>query len=211
MANLKITALSEQTTLTSDDLFVVVNSPGSSPATVKMTAANVAKFFLPAGVVNPYAGAYDNVPSGWLLCDGQAVSRTTYSALYAVVGTAFGSGDGSTTFNVPNLKGRVPVGYDSTQTEFDTRGETGGAKTHTLTTAQIPSHSHTIPAHKHDINRATQQVASGTGGGYEVDGAGATTYTETENAPADNTGNTGSGDPHNNLQPYLVLNYIIKT
>jgi microcystin-dependent protein len=166
---------------------------------------------MPPGLVSPYAGATGSVPSGWLLCNGQAVSRTAYSALYAIVGTAYGSGDGSTTFNVPNLKGRVPVGLDDTQTEFDTRGETGGSKTHTLTTAQLPSHSHTIPAHKHDINRATTQAASGTGGGYEVDGAGATAYTETENAPADTTGNTGGGDPHNILQPYLVLNYIIKT
>lgn len=209
MADSKITALTEATTITSDDLFVIVNSPGASPATQKATANTVQQFMVPAGITVSYVGT--SAPAGWLLCDGNAVSRTTYATLYAIIGTAYGVGDGSTTFNVPNLKGRVPVGLDSTQTEFDTRGETGGAKTHTLTTAQLPSHTHSIPAHKHDINRATTQAASGTGGGYEVDGAGATSYTETENAPADTTGSAGSGDAHNNLQPYLVVNYIIKT
>lgn len=209
MADSKITALTEATTITSDDLFVIVDSPGTSPATQKATASTVQKFMVPPGITVSYVGT--TAPAGWLLCNGDAVSRATYAALYAIIGTAYGVGDGSTTFNVPNLKGRVPVGLDSTQTEFDTRGETGGAKTHTLTTAQLPSHTHSIPAHKHDINRATTQAASGTGGGYEVDGAGATAYTETENAPADTTGSTGGGDAHNNLQPYLVVNYIIKT
>jgi len=209
MADSKITALTQATSITSDDLFVIVDSPGSSPSTQKVTAATVQSFILPAGIVTPYSGS--TAPTGWLLCDGTAVSRTTYAALYAVVGTTYGSGDGSTTFNTPNLKGRVPVGRDSTQTEFDTLGETGGAKTHTLTQAQMPSHTHTIPAHKHDINRATTQAASGTGGGYEVDGSGATAYTETENAAADTTGSKGDGEAHNNLQPYIVVNYIVKT
>lgn len=70
-------------------------------------------------------------PSGWLLCDGTAVSRTTYAALFAVIGTTYGAGDGSTTFNLPNLKGRAIVGYNSADTDFDTLGETGGAKTST--------------------------------------------------------------------------------
>src|SRR5262245_48375284 len=91
------------------------------------------------GAIVAYGGSA--APSGWLLCDGAAVSRTTFSALFAVCGTQFGAGDGTTTFNVPNLKGRVPVGIDAAQTEFDVRGETGGAKT-------LPNHLHTI-AHGH--------------------------------------------------------------
>jgi len=83
-------------------------------------------------------------PSGWLVCDGTAISRTTYSSLFGVIGTTFGVGDGSTTFNIPNLKGRFPVGRDAGQTEFDTMGETGGAKTATLTTTELPAHSHTV-------------------------------------------------------------------
>jgi microcystin-dependent protein len=78
-----------------------------------------------------FAGS--TAPTGWLLCDGTAVSRTTYSDLFAITSTTYGVGDGSTTFNLPNLKGRVPVGLDTSQTEFDVLGETGGAKTHTLT------------------------------------------------------------------------------
>ena len=87
-------------------------------------------------------------PSGWLLCQGQELAIATYGDLYAVVGVIYGAltngsgGAGTTHFRVPNLKGRVPVGLDSGQTEFDALGETGGAKTHTLTTAQTPSHSH---------------------------------------------------------------------
>lgn len=78
------------------------------------------------------------------MADGTAVSRITYSVLFSLIGSIYGNGDGSTTFNLPNFKGRVPVGLDAGQTEFDTMGETGGAKTHTLTEAQIPAHSHYI-------------------------------------------------------------------
>jgi microcystin-dependent protein len=160
-------------------------------------------------------------PSGWLICDGAAVSRSTYSALFTSIGTTYGAGNGSTTFNLPNLKGRVPVGLDSAQTEFDVRGETGGAKTHTLTTAQMPVHNHTAStnttgAHVHQ----SQGYWSGGGGlggaisrttvgGDPIDtnslrSAGDHSHTVTVN-------NAGSGSAHNNLQPYLVMHYIIKT
>lgn len=65
-----------------------------------------------------------SAPTGYLLCDGTAVSRTTYAGLYAVIGTTYGTGDGTTTFNLPNMKGKVPVGYDTSQTEFNTIGKT---------------------------------------------------------------------------------------
>lgn len=94
----------------------------------------------PAGVVVPFAGS--SAPTGYLMCDGATVSRTTYADLFAAIGTTFGAGDGSTTFALPNLKGRVVVGVDAGQTEFDTLGETGGAKTHTLTSTEIPAHTH---------------------------------------------------------------------
>jgi len=84
----------------------------------------------PVGSIILYPGA--SAPTGYLICDGAAISRTTYSDLYAVIGTVYGIGNGSTTFNLPNLKGRVPVGLNSAETEFDALGETGGAKTHTL-------------------------------------------------------------------------------
>jgi len=146
------------------------------------------------GMVVPFAGA--SAPTGFLLCDGTAVSRATYADLFAVVSTTYGVGDGSTTFNLPNLRGRVPVGFDSAQTEFDALGETGGAKTHTLTVAQIP-------AHNHDYNGATLNTGSGFSSRYSSTGSTSATFT--------GTGNTGGGEAHNNLQPYITLNYIIKT
>jgi len=144
------------------------------------------------GAVLPYAGA--SAPTGFLLCDGAAVSRSTYSELFSVIGTTYGVGDGDTTFNLPNLKGRVPVGLDAAQTEFDALGETGGAKTHTLTTAQIPSHTHSVPYHP-----------TGTNGGY----SGSSPSTLPTNTGAQG-GAAGGGEAHNNLQPYIALNYVIK-
>ena len=86
---------------------------------------------LPIGAILPFGGG--TVPDNYLLCDGQAVSRTDYSQLFATIGTYWGVGDGSTTFNIPNLKGRTFFGYDASQTEFDTIGEIGGSKSHTNT------------------------------------------------------------------------------
>jgi microcystin-dependent protein len=147
--------------------------------------------FTPSGIIVSYGGAV--APTGWLLCQGQAVSRTTYTNLFAVLGESYGAGDGSTTFNLPNLKGKIAVGYDSTQTEFDALGETGGAKTHTLTVDEMPEHSH--PYVRYSSNTAPS------GGGEPAYWSGTTSQ---------NTGSAGSGSAHNNLQPYVVTNYIIK-
>jgi microcystin-dependent protein len=151
----------------------------------------------PTGAVTAFAGA--TAPSGWLLCDGAEISRTTYATLFATIGTAYGAGNGSSTFNVPNMKGRVPVGRDATQTEFDTLGEAGGAKTHTLTEVEMPSHTH-------DMNAPINTIRwFGTGGNASL-GAGTTVQGVNVNISA-----TGGGGAHNNLQPYLTLNHIIKT
>lgn len=226
----------------------------------------------------PFASA----PAGWLLCDGSAVSRATYaalSALFEAEGFKYGNGNGTTTFNVPNMKGRAPVGLDSGQTEFDTLGETGGAKTHQLTSSEMPSHTHTQNSHNHtqdahthtqnshnhtqDAHTHTQNShnhtqdahshtvtgvgSSASGGTANLTGANdasSTTATAAnatatnqaatavnqnatatnqaatatnQNATATNQAatatnqNTGGDAAHNNLQPYLVVNYIIKT
>lgn len=97
---------------------------------------------VPPGTICAYAGA--TAPEGWLLCNGQAVSRVTYAALFAAVGNAYGAGDGTTTFALPNMKGTIAVGYDSSQAEFNELNKPGGAKTHALLASQIPSHTHVI-------------------------------------------------------------------
>lgn len=143
----------------------------------------------PVGVITAYAG--DTAPSGWLLCDGSAVSRTTYANLFSVLGTKCGAGDGSTTFNLPNIKGRSLVGVDPDDTDFNVVGKTGGEKTHTLTYDEMPSHSHGVTVGYTGSGGAHFYFTNNSGDGY----------LETQNA--------GNGQAHNNLQPYIVLNYII--
>jgi microcystin-dependent protein len=157
----------------------------------------------PAGMVVPYAGSA--APSGWLLCYGQAVSRTTYAGLFATISTTYGTGDGSTTFNIPDLRGRVVAGQDdmggssanrlTNQTDGldgDTLGATGGAETHTLTEAQMPAHTHAF-------DQGNSAVANGALRADQAFGAGGLTES------------TGGGGAHNNVQPTIILNYIIKT
>ena len=164
-----------------------------------------------SGMLVPYAGG--SAPSGWLLCYGQAVSRTTYAALFSAIGTVYGGGDGSTTFNLPDLRGRVIAGQDdmggtsadrltnqSGGLDGDTLGATGGSETHTLTEAELAAHSHSLGTN------GRVQVGNDNGEAYSgkwVSGSGSTiTYSTQE---------TGSDTAHNNVQPTIVLNYIIKT
>jgi microcystin-dependent protein len=161
----------------------------------------IVSYLSPTGSVIAFAGS--TAPTNWLLCNGTTVSRTTYAALFALIGTTYNTGgEAGTDFRLPNLLGRVPVGLDAGQAEFDALAETGGAKTHTLTTTEIPSHTHA------QNNFGVAPVAGGfpTANGFVQGGAGA----DAQGGGRGN-GNTGGGGAHNNLQPYLVLNYIIKT
>ena len=127
----------------------VLTSNGASAPTWSSTASiGVA----PVGSIMIWAGS--TAPTGWLLCDGTAYTVAAYPALNAVIGTTYGTGIG---FMVPNLKGKIPVGLDATQTEFDTRGEIGGEKTHAITTTEMPSHNHTFTgtAHSHTVDPAS--------------------------------------------------------
>lgn len=172
--------------------------------------------FMPAGsiVVTARAAA----PTGWLLCTGSAVSRTTYAGLFAAIGTTYGSGDGTTTFNIPDLRGRVIAGLDnmggSDAGRLDwanTIGTTGGTQTHTLTTAEMPSHTHTQDAHTHTVgNVPTGLVGYGQGSPINGNAVQNLTTATTSSTTATNQ-NTGGGGAHNNMQPTMLLNYIIKT
>lgn len=172
---------------------------------------------MPVGSVQMYAGS--SAPSGWLLCDGASISRTTYASLFAVTNTTYGSGDGSTTFNLPNLRLRVVVGAGVGSYPL---GSTGGSDTVTLTTNQIPSHTHSVtdPGHTHTFNsltatnltasQNTNDVRGGNGGaGWDVSSAtGGSVGSATTGV---SVGSTGGGQPVDKMPPYQVLNYIIKT
>ena len=146
---------------------------------------------IPIGSVMPFAevDSTSALMSDWLLCDGRAVSRTVYSELFSLIGTIYGAGDGSTTFNLPDVKGRVIVGQDETDDNFKTLGAKIGEKEVTLTIAQMPSHSgHVVGG----ITTFLPQAGSGIAG-------------------TSNPEDIGGGQAHNNIQPSLVLKYYIKT
>ena len=153
---------------------------------------------LPVGAIIPYSGS--TIPTNFLLADGSAVSRTTYSELFEAIGTTYGAGDGSTTFNLPNLKGKVPVGRDSSDTSFDVLGETGGEKTHQLTVNEMPSHAHDAPIHSGG-SQGLLGFMGLTNGSSSATLSGGSTF---------GVKNTGGSQAHNNLQPYITQNYIIK-
>ena len=193
---------------------------------------------MPTGVILEYGGF--SAPSGWLLAQGQAVSRTTYANLFAVIGTAYGAGDGSTTFNLPDKRDRFTVGAgasysrgatggSATTSSAGTHNHTGAAGNTTLTEAQIPAHSHTGYTDTqgyHDHGTGLQGISWGfagnpanmvqQGSGLRTDGNGSHTHNI-------QTYNTGGGGSHNHTistdgahthtatPPYIASNFIIKT
>ena len=199
----------------------------------------------PAGIVIPFGGA--TAPEGWLLCDGSAVSRADYADLFTAIGTTYGSGDGSTTFNLPDLSGRVVIGVSQSHA----LGTTGGEASHVLTESELPAHVHTVPQHGHgnDIVATTPELSHSvtqavfTYGSpnwhqatYQKYGANVCNSTTSTNAtrstnaavanhassactmsgavtecPAFDSETYGDDHGHNNMQPYVIVNYVIST
>ena len=176
----------------------------------------------PAGAMVMFGGA--SAPTGWLLCDGAAVSRTTYAALFAAIGTTWGVGNDSTTFNVPDMRGRAPIGAgQGSGLTNRTLGSNLGEESHALTLAENGTHTHTGGLHAHTGGEHNHKIATslsddnggrvhcgaagtaGTAANSASGGAVATTY---DGAVA--TTSSGSGTAHNTMQPSLVVNYLIK-
>lgn len=169
-----------------------------------------------------------SVPDGWLHCYGQAVSRTTYSAIFARLSTTYGEGDGSTTFNLPDLRGRVVAGQDdmggtsanrltnqSGGLNGDTLGATGGAETHTLTAAEsgLQSHSHSAGTLSGSVTNVGMTATGGALTHHVTDAAGdeAATAASVTISGSTSTESDSASSAHNIVQPTIILNYIIKT
>lgn len=169
---------------------------------------------IPAGSINIFAGY--SAPSGWFIADGSAVSRVTYPNLWQIILCTYGCNANLTTFNLPNLKGRVPVGYNSADSSFNNIGKVGGEKEHLLSGNEsgLPVHDHTI-IQKQDQYEGYYSTYSRAAPVLSTDSSQSSSKAVSvwNVAPNHKTGNSSSSDAsqaHNNLQPYVVLNYIIK-
>jgi microcystin-dependent protein len=171
-------------------------------------------FSMPTGAVIDYAGAV--APSGYLLCDGSAVSRTTYAALFAILGTVYGAGDATSTFNVPDFRGRTAVGSGSGTAPGATTwtlGQTKGSETQTLTEANLPAHNHRVLGFDDPDDGDCYGLGTNNGrglGGRGINSAD-TNYFEENVGGEKFIEDAGGGTGHNNLQPSLTVNKIIKT
>jgi len=214
--------------ITKDSMLVAAFSDdgmeGLVPGSVDMTCLAIAvqAMLVPTATIAPFAGS--TAPTGWIFCAGQAVSRTTYASLFAVIGTTYGAGDGSTTFGAPDLRGRMALGLDNTGgtdagrlSVSNTLGGSGGAQTksgstasYTLTVADIPAHSHV------EVANSNLDFVGASGTGSSVAGQTNSSFSGgTSNQIL--TRSTGGGGSHSHsisnfdvLPPYLLINYIIK-
>jgi microcystin-dependent protein len=154
---------------------------------------------LPAGIIAPFAGGL--TPDGWLLCDGSLLYITDYPDLFAAIQWVYGGyDDNENRFKLPDVRGRMIAGVDVGQAEFEAWGQKGGEKTHVLSIAEIPSHNHNFN-YRNSTGVAGAPYYPGVLQGYTA----TTGYSFQAVSPV------GGGGAHNNLPPYMALNFIIKT
>jgi microcystin-dependent protein len=207
-----------------------ITAPGGSTPAARVTAGGlqglaaqsvdssaltnaVLAMLVPTGVVAPFAGAA--APTGWLLCYGQAVSRSTYGGLFTAIGTTYGSGDGGSTFNLPDLRGRSVFGVDNMGGTAAGRVTSAGSGITGTTLGaaggdeRLHQHNHSItdPGHAHTVTHAVGVQGSGGGSGW-LSGTGST-VTSANAATGITLADAGTGASQN-MPPVMMLNYIIK-
>ncbi len=199
---------------------------GVQPTDAVIMAQLTAGSGVPAGTVVDFAGSA--APTGWLICAGQALSRVDYPDLFAAIGTAYGAPSGAT-FNIPDTRGRVVAGRDVDSGGFagrlttpnsQTLGATGGDQAVTLTTGQMPTHTHEVSgstnsagAHQHNYTTPNTPVTAGSGGSTAL-GGGVSSVTASSGTHshtiAVSAANAGNGEAHPNVQPTIIFTKIIK-
>ena len=154
---------------------------------------------IPPGTVIAFAGKTTTPPAGWLPCDGRELNKSQFPGLFAAIGTIYG-GDGVNKFRLPDLRGRVIVGTGAgANLTSRTLAQQGGEEQHVLTVSEMPAHSH---------GQTLDDRTGAQGGQNQTDGNGGNVTTGIDNG---RTRNEGGSAPHNNMQPFLVVNYLIKT
>jgi len=194
-----VTSKADKVAAATTDNFAALDANGNLKDSGENIVSLAQRDAPPVGSITMYGGF--SAPSGWLYCNGQNVSRTTFANLFSAIGTTFGNGDGSTTFNLPDLRDRFPLGDNSNGgadagrvDNFNTGlGDAGGADEHQLTEAEMPSHNHP--------SRFTGPTSAEGGGKARTSYAGET----------QSSFNAGGDQPHNNMPPFLAVSFIIKT
>ena len=161
----------------------------------------------------------EEAPEGWLPCNGSAVSRQKFDQLFAVISTTFGSGDGKSTFNLPDLQGRVAVGKAAEDSAYGKLGASGGEAMHVLGLNEVPAHNHNVhdQGHSHHVLAKGRKYVGDGKRDFGVDQLGCRNAEgvdgngHTEGAHSNISESTaGGGEAHNNMPPYIVMSYFIK-